>query len=138
MLPKLSDIRFEVALLAGAASFCIGMLWYSPYLFGKLRQGIVGYSDKDMRQSNMWMVFFATFCLLTVMAAGLEYLCFTDQTVSWQTGALYGLYAGIFLIVPSLGINMMYGSRSFLLWFIDAGYQVICLIAMGALLAYWG
>jgi hypothetical protein len=50
---------------------------------------------------------------------------------------LYGFLIGIFFISTSYGINMIYQRKSFLLWAIDSGYQVLYLAISGAILGAW-
>jgi hypothetical protein len=49
----------------------------------------------------------------------------------------YGLGFGFFFNAMSIGINMIYQRKSFTLWAIDAGYQVVYLGISGAILGAW-
>ena len=59
------------------------------------------------------------------------------RDVSALSGLIYGILMGLFFIATSIGINMLYQRKSFTLWAIDAGYQVLYLGITGAILGAW-
>ena len=59
------------------------------------------------------------------------------KDVTVLSGALYGFLIGLFFVATSIGINILYQRKTFTLWLIDAGYQVIYLTISGAILGGW-
>jgi hypothetical protein len=48
-----------------------------------------------------------------------------------------GLFTSVLFIAPALGVIYLFESRPLSLWLINAGYQVVNAVAMGAVLGYW-
>ncbi len=134
-----SNINFLAVFVAALASFAVGSLWYSPILFGKAWQSELGFTDEYLKEGNMGKIFGSSFLLMCVMALGMAMLIqgHFDQEISWVDGLKHGLYVGVVFVGTSMGINMLYQRKSMKLWFIDAGYQILFLAIMGAILAAW-
>jgi hypothetical protein len=117
------------------AVFVIGGLWYSPLLFvkpWKKRLGIPpdakGNPAKPMI-INVIMLGIAAVAMYFIM----QYARFDD----WVDGVELGLGLGLAFVATSLGTVYAYQSRGFVLWLIDASYQVLCLVVMGAIMGAW-
>jgi hypothetical protein len=136
---ELSNINFLAVLVAALASFALGAAWYSPVLFSKAWQKGVGLSDETLMSKNIALIFGSSFLLILVMDFGLAVILqgHAGRDVSATSGALYGFLIGMFFIATSIGINMLYQRKSFTLWAIDAGYQVLYLALSGAILGAW-
>jgi hypothetical protein len=136
---ELSNINFLALAVAAIASFGLGSLWYSPLLFGKAWQNALGFSDEYLKKGNMALIFGSSFILIFLMDFGLAIILqgHAGRDVSVLSGLLYGILAGLFFVATSIGINMLYQRKSFTLWAIDAGYQVLYLGITGAILGAW-
>jgi hypothetical protein len=135
----LTNINYLAVTVSAIASFAFGALWYSPLLFSKTWQKEVGLTDEDIKNSNMAKIFGTTFILTIIMAFGMSLLIQARSTVSftWMTGMFHGLAVGVFFVGASMAINYLYQRKSFTLWAIDAGYQILFLCLMGAILGAW-
>lgn len=130
-----STVNIIAVLVCGAASIVIGAFWFSPFLFGKLWQKLVGISDEEIRNSFMPMVFVANFMLAALMALALS--LFFGGKVGFTDGMLYGFFTGLFFVSTALGIMYIYERKPFLLWFINAGYNTLLFTAIGGILGSW-
>ncbi|MDX2302710.1 MAG: DUF1761 domain-containing protein [Microscillaceae bacterium] len=135
----ISNINFLAVFVAALASFFLGALWYSPVLFSKAWQKENGFTDEYLQQGNMAMIFGSAFLLMVLMAFGMAMLIqgHTEQEVSLMSGVKHGFYMGLFFVGTSMGINMLFQRRTLKLWLIDAGYQILFLCIMGAILGAW-
>lgn len=131
----LSQVNWLSVVIANLSAFAIGSLWYSPVLFGKIWQKEVKISDIDLKNANMLATFGTSFLLSLIAAIGLD--LFIGREAGWDTGLLAGLFVGVVWIATALGINYLYAQKSFRLFLIDAGYFVVFLPAMGAILGAW-
>ena len=133
-----ASINMWAVLVGALAAFAIGSLWYGP-LFGKAWQKAVGLTDEEIRSANMFRIFGLSFVLMVVMAFGMAWVFqrFGMESIDWLKGLQYGLYAGVFFIATSMGVNLLYQRKSFSLWLIDSGYQVILLGLIGLVLGAW-
>ncbi len=136
---EFASINFLAVLVSAIASFALGALWYSPVLFGKTWQLELGFSDEDLKGANMGKIFGSSFVLMLVMGLGMAMLIqgHFDQEITWLSGLKHGIYIGLVFVGASMGINMLYQRKSLKLWFIDAGYQIVFLGIMGAILGAW-
>ena len=136
---ELSNINFLALAVAAIASFGLGSLWYSPVLFGKAWQNALGFTDEYLKKGNMAVIFGSSFVLICLMDFGLAVILqgHAGRDISAGSGLIYGLLMGLFFVATSIGINMLYQRKSFTLWAIDAGYQVLYLGITGAILGAW-
>ncbi len=136
---EISNINFLALVVAAIASFALGAVWYSPVLFAKAWQNALGLTEEYLQKSNMAVIFGSSFVLIFLMNFGLAIILqgHAGRDVTAMSGALYGGLIGIFFIATSIGINMLYQRKSFTLWAIDAGYQVLYLTLGGAILGAW-
>jgi Protein of unknown function (DUF1761) len=52
-------------------------------------------------------------------------------------GALHGFMCGLFFILPIIGVNGMFDQKSWKYIFITAGYWIVTLTVMGAIICGW-
>lgn len=134
-----SNINYLAVLVSALASFVIGSLWYSPLLFGKSWQNALGFTDDDLKEANMFLIFGASFILMFIMALGLALFSqgHNNSESTWLGGLSHGLFVAIFFVSTSYGVNMLYQRKPFKLWAIDAGYQIVLLGVMGTIIGAW-
>lgn len=132
-----TGINFLAVLVAAIAAFGLGALWYTPILFGKSWQKLLGFSDEYLQGGNMALTFGSSFVMMLLMSFGIAFLFKGHLGPDWLEGAHLGLLLGVFLVGPSIAINLLYQRKSFKLWAIDAGYQIIFLIMMGSIIGAW-
>jgi len=135
-----SSINYMAVLVAGVAAFALGSLWYSAF-FGKTWQRLLGLSDESLQKGNMALIMISSFVLMTVMSFGLAILiqghASPNSEVDAVSGLYHGLVVGVLFVGMSVGINYLYQRRSFRLWLIDAGYQILFLGIQGLILGAW-
>ena len=118
-------------LLAGVAFFAIGGVWYGP-LFAERWQRASGITEEIARQSNLTLVFVSTFVLELIAALGLAVVIGEDATP--VEGLLVGLVLNLLLVLPVLGVLSVFERKSWDLWWLNAGYNLIGFMAMGAVI----
>ncbi len=122
--------------LAALAMFALGAVWYSPVLFSKVwaREAGVDASRKPDGK-EMGRTFGATFVLLLLSAAVLDCVI-----TSWAAGeglfhgAAVGLLGGL-LATTTTGINYLFEKKSWKLFLINSGYNLVGFCIMGAVLS---
>ena len=118
-------------LLAGVAFFAIGGVWYGP-LFAERWQRASGITEEIARQSNLTLVFVSTFVLELIAALGLAVVIGEEATP--VEGLLVGLVLNLLLVLPVLGVLSVFERKSWDLWWLNAGYNLIGFMAMGAVI----
>ena len=70
-----------------------------------------------------------------IAVCALRRLAGTDLT--WLAGLQLGALTGGALVATSFAVNYAFGSKSFALWLIDAGYHFVQFLSFGAALGAW-
>ena len=135
-------INYVAILVAGIASMLVGFAWYSRALFGPVWAKCRGIDMHDPKQSQelqkgLGGVYAASFAATLLSAFALSVLVVRIH----PGGVLGGLKLG-FLVW--LGFTMtvqltaaLFSHKNKTLFFIDTGYQLVCYLAMGAILGGW-
>ncbi len=123
------SINIVAVIVAAVAAFAVGAVWYGP-LFGKKWQKIVGLSDKQL-QDGQAKVFGGAFVLTFIMAVALA-MFIGDNDVVY--GLCAGLAAGVGIVATAFGVNYLFEHRSLDFYFVNAGYNVVTLAIIGAIL----
>ncbi len=141
MLPNI-DVSWFGILIAGIASMIIGALWYSPLLFGKAWMRASGFSDKDLEKANAkgmrksYLVMFVGALITAYILGMLIYL--TGLKGSFIEGAKLGALVWLgFVAVVQIG-NVLWDGKSMNYFYINAGYWLVNLVAMGGILGKFG
>lgn len=134
-----SNINYLAVIVAAIAGFALGSLWYGTALFGKAWQKELGFTDEYLKEGNMAKIFGFAFLLMIVMSLGMSFLIrgHFGGEVDMLSGLKHGFYIGLVFVGASMGINMLFQRKSMKLWFIDAGYQILILCIMGAVIGAW-
>lgn len=126
------EVNWLAIIAATVASFIVGGLWYSPLLFAKSWQKEAGLTDEQISGANMVRTFAGAFFLMFL--AAMVFAMFLGPDPSLGFGSAAGLAAGLFWVATSLGVNYLFEQRSFRLWLINGGYNVVTFTVIGAVL----
>lgn len=136
----LAGVNWIAVLVAAAATFVLGGLWYTA-LFGKLWQKLNGYSAekvKAMQKARPPQVFFGVMIgSYLILAAVLGILFHSFGVASAGTGAAVG---GLIWLGPAAAIGMtswIASDKHIGVYAIDLLYQLVFLLMMGAILGGW-
>lgn len=130
-------INILAVLVAAIATFAIGALWYSPFLFGKQWIALNGMTpDKvEAMRKGAAKAYGISFLCYVVLAAVFAVLIRMIHLQTVLGGAKMGgmLWAGF---VATLGLTAaLYSGRSLKAFALDAGYQLVFMVVMGLILA---
>jgi hypothetical protein len=129
-------------LAAAVATMIVGFLWYSPFLFAKPWTLAMGYDPNDKAKMEEMrrgagklygITFVASLISAFVLAKIID--------VTTVSAVLYGMKIGFavwlgFVTTVQL-TSTLFKRRPIKLYLIDTGYQLVCYLAMGAILATW-
>lgn len=117
--------------VAGVVFFAIGGVWYGP-LFGERWQRASGITEEMARASNLPLIFISTFILELIAALGIALVVGDDANPI--NGLLTGLLLNLLLVLPVLGVLSVFERKSWDLWWLNAGYNLIGFMAMGGVI----
>jgi hypothetical protein len=133
---------FLPVLLAAVAAMVIGFLWYSPMLFATPWMRAMGHDPNDKAkiaemQKGAGKLYLASFFATIIMASVLFVLVQVIGIKSALYGAQLGFWAWAGFVAPVQFTDAIFGKRGRVLLFINSGYQLVSLLAMGAIIGGW-
>lgn len=131
----MEHLNIWAVLVAALSTFLIGGLWYSPALFGKAWMRENGFTEEKMKNANMVKIFGLAFFLALIAAVNLAMYMAEENRP--EMGAFWGFLAGFGWVATFVGTHYLFERKSFTLFLINAGYSVVALTIMGAIIAAW-
>ena len=128
------QVNYVPVLLAAVAAMVVGSLWYGP-LFGKMWMKLVGVNKEDVNKSDMPKLYGIMFVGALVEGYVLSHFIHYAGAVGLVLGAKTGLWAWLGFVATTMIGNYMFAKRPLNLYFIDAGYALVNLVVMGAIIA---
>ena len=128
------SVNILAVAIATVASFVIGMIWYTPLTFGKSWMREVGLEGKEISKQAQMKGFSLSFLTAIIQSVGIAYaMCL----LGWQgplAGIKLGIFASLFFVATTIGMNYAYEQRSFKLFLINAGYNLVYFVIIGAII----
>ena len=132
----MANANLLAILVAAAAGFLVGGLWYGP-LFGKVWMTQNNFTEEELRGANMLKIYGLTFAFSVLSAVFLgQLLAFFDANARSTMMISVGIALGY--IVPAIGTNYLFARKSGKLFAVDAGYWIVFYAAMGIVFVLLG
>ena len=158
------EMNFIAILVAALSSFIVGFIWYNPKVFGTIWMNEIGMSNEKAKQGNMLKIFGFTFIFAFLVAFMMQPITihqfgalgmvggdiskalpsyqtfmadYTDAYRTYKHGAFHGFFTGLFLALPIVATNSLFEQKSWKYTFVTAGYWVVVLTIMGAIICGW-
>jgi hypothetical protein len=128
-----TGVNYWAILVAGAAYFILGALWYSPVIFGKAWTQAVGKSQKGSSALKMIWAFVGSL----VIAYGLARILSWTGSYSLTDAVVVSLLAAICFLVTVIGISDSMEVRPMKLYLINIFYNIIGFCIMGIIIGVW-
>jgi len=127
-----------VAIVAATVvNMVLGSLWFSPMLFQK--PWVAMRVDKNpMSGVASPLLYVITAVGALVSAITLDWIIGLAHASSLLGGAIIGLYAGLGFVAPAIPGDNLFNERPFKLYLIVAGFPVVGLLVMGAIIGALG
>lgn len=134
------NISWLAIIVATALAMLIGSLWYGPF-FGEKWMKLVGLKKKDAEKNwkvPMFTMLVMAFVQAFVVSHFIVYVAFFYPDYSeLSIGLLTGFWLWIGVAMPLVLSSNMFARRPKELTYIEAGNQLVTLLAIGAVLAIW-
>jgi hypothetical protein len=124
---------------AALAAWLIGALWYSPVLFAKAWVRAHGYTPEKLAamRAGAAKAYAGSFVAFVLMAAVFRLFLNHLGADGLHDGLGWGFHAWLGFALPLGFIANLYSDKSLATFLIDAGYQLVYFLAMGAILGAW-
>jgi mannose/fructose/N-acetylgalactosamine-specific phosphotransferase system component IID len=135
-------VNLWAVLGSAAAAMVIGFLWYSPFLFAKPWMVAMGYDPNDKAriaemQKKAGPMYGISFLASMLSAFVLGKLIFHLAISTPWYGMKVGFAVWLAFVMTVQLTDKLFGNRPLTLFLINTGYQLVCYLAMGAILGRW-
>jgi hypothetical protein len=139
---KVMGVNLWAVLVSALATMVVGFVWYSPLLFARRWMVLMGYDPDDkakiaeMRKSAGPAYMLSL--VASIIAAAVLGKIIAVATINTP---LYGMKVGLavwlgFVTTVQL-TNSLFSRQPAKLYAINTGYQLVCFLAMGAIMGAW-
>lgn len=137
LLDYVSELNWLAVVVATAASFAVGAVWYTPALFGKAWMNAVGLKEKDTKNANMAQAMILTIAGTFVSAVAVGVLVQVLALTSVWQGATFGILVALSILSTNKLMQSQFELRPLMYNVITSGADIVALAVMGAILAAW-
>lgn len=136
----LFEVNYLAVLVSAVIGFVIGMLWYSPLLFGNIWVKLIGMSKDDLEKAKKkGMAKTMSIAIISVMVMSFVLAHFVD--IAGASTVLEGVQAGFLIwlgFIATVMLNsVLWENKSVKLYVLNIAHYFVVLIVMGAILAVW-
>jgi hypothetical protein len=129
------DLNWIAIIVAAIIPIVLGALWYSPVLFAEPWMRAVGRTREELGNAAFGYLLSAIGALVSSYALA-RIIKWAEVDDLWN-GALVGILVWVGFVATVLAVTTYFGGRPRVLWMINAGYQLVALVLMGAILGAW-
>jgi hypothetical protein len=136
------SLNWLAVLVAAISTMVLGFLWYSPLLFAKAWTREMGYDPNDkakmdeMRKSA-GPAYAGSFVASLISAFTLALILHGMRADSLHFGLMASFHIWLGFVATVQFTGALFAKQSMKLFAINTGYQLVCFLAMGAILVLW-
>ena len=136
------SLNWLAILVAAVVTMILGFLWYSPLLFAKAWTREMGYDPNDktkmdeMRKSA-GPAYAGSFVASLISAFTLALILHGMRAESLHFGIMASFHIWLGFVATVQFTGALFAKQSMKLFAINTGYQLVCFLAMGAILVLW-
>ena len=130
-MPDFTHVSYVGILVAAVAHLVLGYVWYLPMVFGKRWEAASG-KTLPGTPAPMTIAFMVVSALLAAYGLGLLF-----GGIGLVNGAIWGALIWLYFVAPVSAAGVLFEGRSWMWWAITAGYWLVGLALMGAIVGYF-
>jgi hypothetical protein len=137
-----AGINFWAVLVCAVATMVIGFLWYSPFLFANPWMRLMGFDPNDKArlaemQKGAGKMYALSFIASIVSAIVLAKIIVVTSVITVPYGMKVGFAVWLGFVTTVQLTGALFSKQPSKLYLINTGYQLVCYLAMGGILAVW-
>jgi hypothetical protein len=139
---RFMGVNLWAVLVSALATMVVGFVWYSPLLFARPWMVLMGYDPDDKAKIAEMQKSAGPSYMLSLLAS-LASAAVLGKIIAVATinTPLYGMKVGLavwlgFVTTVQL-TNSLFSRQPTKLYAINTGYQLVCYLAMGAIMGAW-
>jgi hypothetical protein len=135
-------VNLWAVLVCALVTMIVGFLWYSPMLFARPWMILMGYDPNDKAkiaemQKSAGPSYAMSMVASILSAFVLGKLISVAGTATAVDGLKIGLVVWLGFVTTVQLTNALFSHQRNRLYLINTGYQLVCYVAMGAILGAW-
>jgi len=135
-------VNLWAVLVAAVVTMPLGFLWYSPMLFANPWMKLMGYDPNDKAkiaemQKSAGRSYALAFVASGLSAAVLGKIIAIASVHSVLYGMKFGFAMWLGFVTTVQLTNAVFSRQPWKLYTINTGYQLVCYLAMGAIMGAW-
>lgn len=131
------DVNWLAVFAAGIINMIVGSLWYSPLMFQKPWMATLKLSEKKAGETNMGKTYSIMFVNALVTGYVMAMLVRVTNAMTIDMGAVLGFWIWLGFVATSSLNGVLFEQKSLKGYFINAGYYLVVLVIVGAMMAVW-
>jgi len=129
-------VNYLAVLAAAVASYIIGAIWYGA-IFSKVWVRLTGITDMKPAPVNMVLVLISSFVMAFVLDHTIAEADYFHKVSGVESGLVCTFFTWLGFVVPVMLCTKLYEKKPWALWFMDIGFWLLSMFAMGAILSVW-
>ena len=139
---KFMGVNLWAVLVSALATMAVGFVWYSPLLFARPWTILMGYDPNDKAkladlQKRAGPSYLLSLVASLVSAAVLGKIIAVATINTPLHGMKIGFAVWLGFVTTVQLTNALFSRQPARLYAINTGYQLVCYVVMGAILAVW-
>jgi hypothetical protein len=136
------DLNWVAILVAALSTMVVGFLWYSPLLFAKPWMREMGYDPNDKAktaemQKSAGPAYAGSMVASLISAFILAHFLHWVHAETLVYGLAIGFHVWLGFVATVQFTDALFTKKSTKLFAINSGYQLVCYLAMSAILTAW-
>lgn len=136
------SLNWLAILVAAISATVLGFLWYSPLLFAKAWTREMGYNANDKAKMDEMRktagpAYAGSFAASLLSAFTLALILHGMRAESLHFGVMASFHIWLGFVATVQFTGALFAKQSMKLFAINTGYQLVCFLAMGAILVLW-
>lgn len=136
-------INYLAVLVGALSNMVIGSLWFGA-LFGKQWIKLMGWTKQDMEAAtakgmgkSYALAALGSLLMSYVLAHSLVFASDYMGVSTLSAGLTSAFWMWLGFIVPVTMSDVIWGNKSWKLWYLNVSYYLVSLLVMGAILGSW-
>jgi hypothetical protein len=127
-MPDFTHVAYVAVLVAAVVHIVLGYVWFLPMVFGKRWEAASGKTLPKGTPPPMTLAYMVVSALLAAYGLGLLF-----GGIGLVNGAVWGALIWLYFVAPVSSAAVFFEGKSWMWWAITAGYWLVGLTLMGAI-----
>ncbi|MDP3443392.1 MAG: DUF1761 domain-containing protein [Ignavibacteria bacterium] len=133
-----ASINYLAVLVCALVSLGLGLLWYSPFLFGKIWIESIDKTEEEIeKENNPFKTYPLLFLAQLVMAYVLARMMVYADATTLAEGVRIAFLGWIGFTAATMFANSIFEGTKLKKLGVDSGYHLVVFLTYGAILGIW-